>query len=86
MSKIVTISLAMDLVEEGVISLNDDVADYIPEFKNLKLLKVQMVKLNHWDDISLCPLTEVQEDYIMTVSDLINHKAGFIILQQKQIV
>ena len=33
MSKIVTISLAMDLVEDGVISLNDDVADYIPEFK-----------------------------------------------------
>ena len=39
MSKIVTISLAMDLVEEGVISLNDNVADYIPEFKNLKIVK-----------------------------------------------
>ncbi len=39
MSKIVTISLAMDLVEDGVISLNDDVADYIPEFKNLKIVK-----------------------------------------------
>ena len=78
MSKIVTISLAMDLVEDGVISLNDDVADYIPEFKNLKIVKgPNGEKLNHWDDISLCPLTEVQEDYIMTVSDLINHKAGF---------
>ena len=39
MSKIVTISLAMDLVEDGVISLNDDVADYIQEFKNLKIAK-----------------------------------------------
>ena len=78
MSKIVTISLAMDLVEDGVISLNDDVANYIPEFKNLKIVKgPNGEKLNHWDDISLCPLTEVQEDYVMTVSDLINHKAGF---------
>ena len=53
MSKIVTISLAMDLVEDGVISLNDDVADYIPEFKNLKIVKgPNGEKLNHWDDIS----------------------------------
>ena len=47
MSKIVTISLAMDLVEDGVISLNDDVADYIPEFKNLQIDKKKII-LDFW--------------------------------------
>ena len=35
MSKIVTISIVMDLVEEKLISLDDAVTDYIPEFKSL---------------------------------------------------
>ena len=49
MSKIVTISIAMDLVEEGIISLNDDVSDYFPELKNLKIAKgPNGEKLNQW--------------------------------------
>ena len=31
MSKIVTITIIMDLVEENIIQLNDPVSDYIPE-------------------------------------------------------
>ena len=45
MSKIVTISLAMDLVEDDIISLNDDVTDYIPEFKNLKIVYLFIKKI-----------------------------------------
>ena len=37
MSKIVTISITMDLVEDGIISLDDPVSTYIPEFNNLKV-------------------------------------------------
>lgn len=37
MSKIVTISIALDLVEDGLLSLNDPVTKYIPEFKNLQV-------------------------------------------------
>ena len=37
MSKIVTIAIIMDLVEENIIQLNDSVSDYIPEFSNLKV-------------------------------------------------
>ena len=37
MSKIVTISITMDLVEDGLLSLDEPVSKYIPEFKNLKV-------------------------------------------------
>jgi CubicO group peptidase (beta-lactamase class C family) len=37
MSKIITISLMLDLVEDGIIDLNDRITDFIPEFKNLKV-------------------------------------------------
>lgn len=37
MSKIITISLMLDLVEDGIIDLNDPITDFIPEFKNLKV-------------------------------------------------
>jgi len=37
MSKIITISLMLDLVEDGIIDLNDPITDYIPEFKDLKV-------------------------------------------------
>ena len=37
MSKIITISLLLDLVEDGILDLNDPITDYIPEFKDLKV-------------------------------------------------
>jgi len=37
MSKIVTISLLLDLVEDGILDLNDPITDFIPEFKDLKV-------------------------------------------------
>ena len=37
MSKIITITIALDLVEDGILSLNDPVTKYIPEFENLKV-------------------------------------------------
>jgi len=77
MSKIVTISLAMDLIEEGVINMNDDVADYIPELKNLKIAKGTNGEKLYDAQNSHCPLTFSDENYVMTINDLINHKAGF---------
>ena len=77
MSKIVTISLAMDLIEEGVINMNDDVADYIPELKNLKIAKGPNGEKLYDAQNPNCPLTFSDENYVMTINDLINHKAGF---------
>ena len=37
MSKIVTISLVLDLMEEGLLNLSDPVTKYIPEFANLQV-------------------------------------------------
>jgi len=79
MSKIVTISTALDLVEDGILGLDDPVIDYIPEFADLKValspdgIPLAMVK----DRLSACPMKLVPMDSVMTVLDLINHKAGF---------
>ena len=37
MSKIITISLLLDLVEDGLVKLDDPIEKYIPEFKDLKV-------------------------------------------------
>jgi CubicO group peptidase (beta-lactamase class C family) len=36
MSKIITISVVLDLIEDGVLEINDPVSKYIPEFGNLQ--------------------------------------------------
>lgn len=79
MSKIVTISTVLDLVEDGVLSLDDPVTDYIPEFANLEVAQSpDGIPLALVSDRSLaCPMQLVPMDSVMTVLDLINHKAGF---------
>lgn len=79
MSKIVTISVAMDLVEDGLVSLDDPVSKYIPEFSELKVaLSRDGEELARTEDKSTaCPLQFVPATTVMTVSDLITHKAGF---------
>ncbi len=79
MSKLVTISIAMDLIEEEKLSLSDPVTRYIPEFKDLKVAVdksgksiSQLTKIN--DD---CPHSLVDMDSIMLVKHLFNHSAGF---------
>ena len=79
MSKIVTISVVMDLVEDGVLDLGDRVVEYIPEFADL-----QVATAANGDDLSqiadkenACPLKTVPTKYAMTVQDLLNHRAGF---------
>ena len=82
MSKIVTISLAMDLVEDRIISLEEEVIKYIPEFSEPKI--AQLPDGTHptqvsWDQAGNipCPLTLVPATRQMTIADLIHHKAGF---------
>ena len=81
MSKIVTISLALDLIEDGIIKFDDPVHKYIPEFENLKvavtaegksLTEFEWGKRDH-----ICPVKLVPNDSIMTILHLINHEAGF---------
>ena len=90
MSKIVTISLIMDLVEDGIISLDDPVVKYIPEFSNLKVAKSpdgrsisvftsgSSFEPPSDDRVELaCPINLVDNDSIMKVRHLVDHKAGF---------
>jgi CubicO group peptidase (beta-lactamase class C family) len=79
MSKLITISLAMDLKEEGLLSLDDPVIKFIPEFSNLKVAvdedgkSISQINENILD----CPHILVETDSIMTIKHLMNHKAGF---------
>lgn len=79
MSKIVTISVVMDLIEDGVLELSDPVTKYIPEFATLEVaVSPSGADLSLIDDKdSACPLKRVPVKYQMTVLDLINHRGGF---------
>lgn len=81
MSKIVTISVVLDLVEDGILSLNDPVSKYIPEFENLPVAISEEGKSlfeYDWGNRNIaCPVKLVPNDSVMTVLHLINHQAGF---------
>ena len=85
MSKIVTISLTMDLVEDGILNLNDPVSKYIPEFNNLKVAVTNddgsIIDFSRSEDKidlnDICPFNVVKRKSEMTILHLINHEAGF---------
>ncbi len=81
MSKIVTITTVLDLVEDGILSLEDPVVDYIPEFADLRVAVTDdgrnLSEVEREDGASACPYALVPVDTVMTVRHLINHEAGF---------
>ncbi len=81
MSKIVTISLTMNLVEDGILDIHEPVSKYIPEFKKLKVaLAADNTPITDapWDKREgICPLKYVPAETEMTIYHLINHQAGF---------
>ncbi|MEO1261182.1 MAG: serine hydrolase domain-containing protein [Bacteroidota bacterium] len=81
MSKIVTISLVMDLSEDGILNLNDPVHQYIPEFKNLQVALSadgKAITDYAYDEVDeICPVQYIPANSEMTIADLIHHKAGF---------
>ena len=81
MSKIVTISVVLDLVEDGVLSLEDPVASYIPELSDMQVAVTSdgrsLAELDFGQADPACPFELVPADTVMTVRHLINHEAGF---------
>ena len=90
MSKFVTITIIMDLVEENIIDLNHPVTDYIPEFSGLQVAQsskgISLSKYTNADFVSAaemldkgnaCPIILADTDSIMRVRHLVNHTAGF---------
>ncbi|MEM6818847.1 MAG: serine hydrolase [Pseudomonadota bacterium] len=79
MSKIVTISLAMDLIESGEISLDDPVADYLPELGSLAVARgpdgTRLSTLAAGE--AGCPLQSEPAETPITLRNLMNHTAGF---------
>ena len=87
MSKIITITIALDLVEDGILGLNDPVTKYIPEFENLKVavskdgkvlseIKIDdpVVTISQAITEEACPFKLVSTDSLMTVLHLMNHE------------
>lgn len=79
MSKIVTITIIMDLIEEGYLNLDEPVIKYIPEFDSLKVaINKDGTPLGKIINKNIdCNFTLVKPDSIMTLRHLINHQAGF---------
>jgi len=91
MSKIITISAALDMIEDGVLKFDDPVTDYIPEFSDLVVAtgpngeNLAEMANQAWGDEAVrealetmpCPLPTVPVETVMTVRDLLNHKGGF---------
>ena len=81
MSKIVTISVVLDLIEDGILKIDDPVTKYIPEFENLQVAvsdNGRSLLQSEWDRREdACPINLVPNDSVMTVLHLINHQAGF---------
>lgn len=81
MSKIITISVVLDLIEDGLLKIDDPVTKYIPEFENLKVAVAQngkpLTDFEGEDRKNICPLKFVSNDSVMTVLHLLNHEAGF---------
>ena len=81
MSKIVTIATLLDLVEDGIVNLEDPVVKFIPEFKELRVAKThdaRSLSALHADEKDgACPLSLAPVESAMTVMHLINHEAGF---------
>ena len=85
MSKIVTICIALDLMEDGLLNLDDPVSQYIPEFSQLQVALTadsnSLIGTNWYAEDSSraapCPLIYVPNDSVMTIRHLLDHKAGF---------
>ena len=85
MSKIVTICIALDLMEDGLLNLDDPVTQYIPEFSQLQVALTadsnSLIGTNWYAEdssrLAPCPLIYVPNDSVMTIRHLLDHKAGF---------
>lgn len=90
MSKLVTIVLALDLAEDGVFSLDDEAADYLPELAALKVARPlsggtmseasgQSYELSADEDSGkvACDFSLESPSRAMTIRDLMIHTAGF---------
>lgn len=67
MTKPIVSIVALQLIEENKISLNESITKYLPQFSNLKVLKNIDSNISDLEEINQMP----------TIKDLLSHTAGF---------
>lgn len=72
MSKAITTVAAMTLFEEGKFSLDDDVSQYLPQFKDLKVVSDSATATNSGQE----KLTTEPTTRPITIQDLMRHTSG----------
>ncbi len=90
MTKLVTTVLTLDLIEDGLINLEDEVTEYIPELGNLMVARplaggtipeisaaTYELGSNQENESDACDYTLERPERPMTVRDLMLHTAGF---------
>ena len=90
MTKLVTTVLTLDLVEDGLITLEDEVTKYLPELGDLMVARplaggtipeisaaTYELGSNQENESDACDYTLEQPERTMTVRDLMLHTAGF---------
>lgn len=84
MTKCVTGVAIMQLIERGMLGLDDKVSKYIPEFANMKVISdARYIKLNEQDFIQKVKTLSLEDDINtvdanreLTIRDLLSHSSG----------
>lgn len=90
MTKLVTTVLTLDLIEDGLVNLDDEVTKYLPELSDLMVAKpiaggtipeisaaTYELGSNQENESNACDYTLERPERPMTVRDLMLHTAGF---------
>jgi D-alanyl-D-alanine carboxypeptidase len=81
-TKTMTITVLLQLVDEGLISLDDKLSDYLPDFPRANEVTIEMLTnmrsgiFNYSEDEEFMGILMVNPNHIFTLEDIINFASG----------